>query len=276
MPARSTASGCTGGFIVGPMVDAMVEANADGRYDLSTFRGRRGNPVFDAWVQPRHRRRGAGTPGGYGQTEIDGDGDVQPARAGRASDRTAGRRRSSTCGSSTPDDDERRRRASRRDRRARCDGHVRLLEPARAQRGAVPRRLAPHERPRPVRGRRHVHLRRARRRACSSPAAENIYPVEVENCVKPHPAVADCAVIGVPDADVGAVGEGDRRARRRRAGRRPTRSSSTAGNAWRRTRSRGSSSSSTRCRAAAGAVDYDALDAHFGGGGYPGGRTRSV
>ena len=30
-------------------------------------------------------------------------------------------------------------------------------------------------------------------------AAENIYPAEVENAVRSHPAVADCAVIGVPD-----------------------------------------------------------------------------
>ena len=30
-------------------------------------------------------------------------------------------------------------------------------------------------------------------------AAENIYPAEVEGCIKQHAAVADCAIIGVPD-----------------------------------------------------------------------------
>ena len=82
VPRRSTGTACTGGFVVGPMVDAIVEANADGRYDLSSFRGRRGNPTFDAWVQPDTvavgppRRRLRADRG-------DGHGDVQPPRARR-------------------------------------------------------------------------------------------------------------------------------------------------------------------------------------------------
>jgi fatty-acyl-CoA synthase len=32
---------------------------------------------------------------------------------------------------------------------------------------------------------------------------ENVYPVEVENLLVEHPAVADAAVIGVPDAEFG-------------------------------------------------------------------------
>ena len=35
---------------------------------------------------------------------------------------------------------------------------------------------------------------------------ENIYPAEVENALREHPAVADCGVIGVPDARWGEVG----------------------------------------------------------------------
>ncbi|WP_040837417.1 class I adenylate-forming enzyme family protein [Nocardia brevicatena] len=32
---------------------------------------------------------------------------------------------------------------------------------------------------------------------------ENVYPTEIEQCLEEHPAVAECAVIGIPDADLG-------------------------------------------------------------------------
>src|SRR4029079_17170985 len=35
---------------------------------------------------------------------------------------------------------------------------------------------------------------------------ENIYPAEVEDAIYQHPAVAECAVIGVPDEHWGEVG----------------------------------------------------------------------
>jgi len=35
---------------------------------------------------------------------------------------------------------------------------------------------------------------------------ENIYPAEVENVLREHPAVADCGVIGVPDDRWGEAG----------------------------------------------------------------------
>ena len=77
---------------------------------------------------------------------------------------------------------------------------------------------------------------------------ENVYSVEVENALAQHPAVATCAVIGVPDERVGRAGARRRRAparrdghRRRTAGARP-RARSPA------TRSRAAWSSWTRCR----------------------------
>jgi long-chain acyl-CoA synthetase len=33
--------------------------------------------------------------------------------------------------------------------------------------------------------------------------AENVYPAEIENCLEAHPAVAEVAVIGVPDEEFG-------------------------------------------------------------------------
>ncbi len=122
----------------------------------------------------------------------------------------------------------------------------------------------------------------ARRQVNSSPrwgmikyAAENIYPAEVERCLVPHPAVAECAVIGVPDPQwVQSV---------------------KAIVALRDSQTVTEHELIEHCRAQIApykkprsvefvealprhglVVDYDALDARFGGGNYPGGRTRSA
>jgi long-chain acyl-CoA synthetase len=107
-------------------------------------------------------------------------------------------------------------------------------------------------------------------------AAENIYPIEVERCIASHEAVAECAVIGIPDPkwvqSVKAIV----------------------------VRNDGASVTEEgiieHCRAAIAsykkprlvefvdslpkiggfAIDYDALDERFGGGNYPGGRVRSA
>ena len=106
-------------------------------------------------------------------------------------------------------------------------------------------------------------------------AAENIYPAEVEGCIARHPAVAECAVIGVPDrawtqsvkAIVVLQPDGD----------------ATADEIIEHCRARIASYKKPRTvefvdklPRAGFAVDYDALDARFGGGGYPGGRNRSA
>jgi acyl-CoA synthetase (AMP-forming)/AMP-acid ligase II len=106
--------------------------------------------------------------------------------------------------------------------------------------------------------------------------AENVYPAEVEGCLRQHAAVADCAVIGVPDAtwvqsvkaivllkpgmqvDAQALIE---HCRERIASYKKPRFVEFA---------------DTLPRSASGGVDYKALDAAYGGGGYPGGSTRGA
>ena len=104
-----------------------------GSYDLSSFRGKRGNPAFDAWVQPDDVAWGRNA-GGYGQTEVMGMATFNLLGVGRhrhARPAVAARRRA-----------RRRRRRSRRCGAgevgeivgARRHRDERLLEPARAER----------------------------------------------------------------------------------------------------------------------------------------------
>ncbi|HWW45001.1 MAG TPA: acyl-CoA synthetase, partial [Acidimicrobiia bacterium] len=98
---------------------------------------------------------------------------------------------------------------------------------------------------------------------------------EVERCVASHPSVAECAVIGVPDdtwvqsvkAVVvlrdGAAASADDLIEHCRATIAP----------YKKPRSVEFVDALPR---AGFVVDYDALDTRFGGGNYPGGRTRST
>ncbi len=187
---------CTGGFVVGPMVDAIVDANTENTYDLSSFRGKRGNPAFDACVQ-RDESPWGRHAGGYGQTEVMGmatfnllgvgatgthgrpsplvdvrivDADDDEVPAGTVGE-IAIRGLTVMCGYwNRPELNEQRARNGWHHTndlgRFEADGSFTFVGP--------------------------------KTRMLKS-AAENIYPIEVENCLKEHPAVEDCAVIGVPD-----------------------------------------------------------------------------
>ncbi len=256
---------CTGGFIMPPTMDQIIELNAGGRYDLKSLRGFAGKPEWTAMItvddSPWGRR-----PAGYGQTEVMG---LATFNALQPSTGTSGR--------------------------AAPFVRIAVLDPDGAE-------LAPGEtgeivvrgptvmngyfnRPelneaRQAGGWHHTNdLGRIegdgsltfvgpKTRLIKS-AAENIYPTEVEGCLRGHAAVADAAVIGVPDPTWGqnvkavvVLREG--------ASARPE-------EIIEHCRERIASYKKPKTVEFVDAlprqgfaVDYDALDERFGGGGYPG------
>jgi acyl-CoA synthetase (AMP-forming)/AMP-acid ligase II len=103
-------------------------------------------------------------------------------------------------------------------------------------------------------------------------AAENIYPAEVEACINKHPAVKESAIIGVPDPKwtqsvkaIVVLKDGEK---------------ATAEDIIEHCRANIASYKKPKSvefvdalPRAGWAIDYDALDENFGGGGYPGGRS---
>jgi long-chain acyl-CoA synthetase len=270
---------CTGAFIMGPTFEQMIEANRDGRFDLSSLRSFPGRPewnemtTLDASPWARH-------PGGYGQSEAVGMLSFNLLAADGIAGEDGGA--IGTHGRASPVVQLRIVNEDGTELPVGETGEIVVRGPT-VMNGYWNR---PEENARRSRGGWHhtSDLGRRERDGTISfigpktrmikSAAENIYPAEVEGCIAGHPAVAECAVIGVPDPRwvqsvkaIVVLREGSR------AG---------ADEIVEHCRARIASYKKPRrvefvekLPKQGWAVDYAALDEQFGGGGYPGGTTRS-
>jgi long-chain acyl-CoA synthetase len=253
---------CTSAFLQRPTMEQMVAANADRRYDLSSLRTPPGPPGWDDLVTVV---RGGRVRSGYGQTELAGvvtfampdrptvgglpgplatvevlDPDGAPVAAGETGEIAVRGPMVMTGYHNRPELTATRRRHGWHHTgdlgRREADGSVSFVGPL---------------------------LR------IIKSAAENIYPAEVEASLRRHPEVDRAAVIGVPDPTWGqrvlaivvpAAGRAPdpdaliEHCRRELAGYKRPRAVEFVG------------ALPTRD----GGTDYAALDAAFGGGGYPG------
>jgi long-chain acyl-CoA synthetase len=266
------AEGCTGAFIVGPTVGQVIEANRDGRYNLKSLRAFPGKPEWNAMVSvdtsPWARK-----PAGYGQTEV----------MGMLTFNALGGPAQGTSGRPSP------------------VVQVRIVDPdgnevPPGETGEIVARgptvmWGYHNRgelndARQAGGWHHTNDLGRREPDGSisfvgpktrliKSAAENIYPAEVEGCIAGHPAVAECAVIGVPDPTwtqsvkaIVVAKQGQ---------------TVTAEEIIEHCRANIASYKKPRTVELVDklprqgwAVDYDELDSRFGGGGYPGAGGRGA
>lgn len=263
---------CTGAFLLPPTIEQILEVNADHRFDLSSLRTFPGGERWMAMVStdssPWARR-----PAGYGQTEVMGM--LTFNALGQPGVGTSGRpsplvqvRIADPDGNEVPVGET---------------GEILARGPT-VTNGYFNRpdlnaeRLAGGWWHTNDLGRREadgtISFVGPKTRIVKS-AAENIYPTEVEACVARHPAVKECAVIGVPDPTwtqsvkaIVVLKEGH---------------DATPEEIIEHCRSNIASYKKPRTvefvealPRQGWAVDYDELDARFGGGGYPGGGNRSA
>jgi acyl-CoA synthetase (AMP-forming)/AMP-acid ligase II len=256
---------CTGGFVLPPTTDQIVELNAGGRWDLSSLRSFPGRPEWTAMITVDDSPWGR-HPAGYGQTEVmgmatfnalgpcqgssgrpmpfvrvatmDPDGELLPV--GETGEIVVRGPTVMNGYFNRPELNAARQAGGWHHTndlgRLEADGSLTFVGP--------------------------------KTRLIKS-AAENIYPTEVEACLRLHPDVADVAVIGIPD---------------------PTWGQNVVAVVVRREGTTADEASVVEhCRARIAsykkpkrvefvdalprhgfAVDYEALDDRFGGGGYPG------
>ena len=187
---------CTGAFLMGPTIGQILDANQDGRFDLSTLRTFTGKPEWNAMVtvddSPWARR-----PAGFGQTEVMGMLTLNAWGGGAAG--SSGRpspmalvRIVDPDGREVPPGDV---------------GEIVARGPT-VMNGYLHRDDLNAQR---LAGGWHHTNDLGRREPDGSltwigpktrlikSAAENIYPAEVEGALQNHPAVQEAAVIGVPD-----------------------------------------------------------------------------
>lgn len=257
---------CTTAFLMGPTIAQILELNADRRYDLHSLRSFRGSPEWDAMVSVDRSRWGS-HPAGYGQTEVMGmltfnalgvgasgsHGRTSPLAQVRIVDPEGGEVPPGETGEIV------------------CRGPIVMNGYFGDEETSATRRAGGWHHTRDL-GRREpdgsITFVGPMTRIVKS-AAENIYPAEVEACISTHPAVKEVAVIGVPDPrwtqSVKAIvvpHEG---------------SSVDQQQIVEHCRSRIASYKKPRfvefvesLPRKGLAIDYDALDATYGGGGYPG------
>lgn len=263
---------CTGAFLVGPTFKEILDVNRDHRYDLKSLRSFRGKPEWNEMITI-DTSPWARNPGGYGQTEV----------VGMLTFSTLANAAMGSHGRASPLVQVRVVDPEGRDVPLGETGEIVARGPT-VMNGYWNR---PEENARRRRGGWHHTNDLGRREADGTitfvgpatrmikSAAENIYPAEVEACIASHPAVAECAVIGVPDPNwtqsvkaVVVLRDG---------------AIATADDIAKHCRARIASYKKPRTvefvdalPRAGFAIDYDALDERFGGGGYPGGRSRSA